>query len=434
MFKNRFSLKVLFIIPFLILPVLFDETGYAAGQTKKDKEKSYVMTEAQLQSHLMNFADRFASISGSAWHIYDNQTPPSEERLVILSHSVFVVSSAFTIAADANPNVALLDMVSMISLGHIIYEEDFLKKYGPRIKPMLEVFRKAETDIWRLADRVLTPTQQQDFKAIIMEWRKANPEVFIFPYIRFSDLIDVRGKSMQAKATGLLSSVENATQEMEEMRMLAERGIYLGTRIPLMMSGFMDFWFSDLIQNPEIKKTMGDLHRFSASTEQLANVAEKLPDQIKDFISEEQGVQEPLKELRRTLETGNELVTSTNALVDRLIVGQLISGEDSSPAEPFNIKDYQATLAEASKTIQLLERLIKSFDQVMLSQGWEQTLPRIVESLDRMGSEGDERIDHAFFLGLVFILIFLVGQFFALLAYRYASYRIFDFKPKESPS
>jgi hypothetical protein len=434
MFKKRLRLKVLFIIPLLILPVLFDETGYAAKQTKKDKEKSHVMTEAQLQSHLMSFADRFASISGSAWLIYDQQAPPSEERLVVLSHSTNAVSSAFTIAADADPNMALLNMVSMVSLGRIIYEEALLKKYGPRIEPMLELFRKAETDIWGLADRVLTPKQHQDFKAIIMAWHKANPEVIFFPYIRFSDLIDVRGKSMQVKAKGLFSSVENATQEVEEMRLLAERGIYLGTRMPLMLGGFMDFWFSELNQNPEIKKTMDDLHRFSASTERLANVAENLPDQIKDFISEEQGVQVSLKELRRTLETGNELVTSTNALVDRLIVGQLISSEDSSPVEPFNIKDYQATLAEASKTIQLLERLIKAFDQVMLSQGWEQTLPKIVESLDHIGSEGDERIDHAFSLGLVFILIFMVGQFFTLLAYRYASNRIFGWKPKGSPS
>jgi len=127
-------------------------------------------------------------------------------------------------------------------------------------------------------------------------------------------------------------------------------------------------------------------------------------------------------------------VTSTNALVDRLKVEQVKPGEDSSPAEPFNIKDYQAALVEASKTIQLLERLIKAIDQVMLSQGWEQTLPRIVEALDRMGSEGDERIDHAFFMGLAFILIFLVGQFITLLAYRYASYRIFGLKPKGSPS
>ena len=490
MFKSRFSFKVLLIIPLLILLLLSDETGYAAGQTKQDKEKSYVMTELQLQSQLMSFADSFAATVGSAFGFYDLQTPPPDERYILLNTTAYALVSAFTIAADDNPNAALLDMVSMISLGRIIYEEKGLKKYGTRIEPILEAFRKAEKDIWRLAGRVLTPEQQQGFKAIIMEWHKANPEVFHFSYIRFSEFTAEGGKSKQANAEWLLnllnlfSSVESATQKVEDMRLVAERGIYLGTRFPLMMTSFIDMSLSRLYQNPEIKKTMGDahrfsesserfanvaeklsdqimgdvhrfsksserlanvaeklpdqimgdVHRFSESSERLANVAEKLPDQIKDFISEEQGMEGLLKKLRQTLETGNELVTSTNILIDRLNSDQAEPGETASPAEPFNIKDYQATLVEASKTIQQLDRLIKTFDQIMLSPGWEQALPRIVEAFDRVGAVGDKRITHAFFLGLAFILIFLVGQFFTFLAYRYASLRLFGSMPKESPS
>jgi hypothetical protein len=155
-------------------------------------------------------------------------------------------------------------------------------------------------------------------------------------------------------------------------------------------------------------------------------------DVFKDFITEEHRMRGLLTELRQTLAAGNELAVSAGALVERLNLGQGGPSEASSPSEPFAIKDYQETLVEASSVVQQLDGLINSFDQVILSAGWEQALPRLVNALDLIGSKGDERMNHAFKLGLVFILVFLVGWFFVLLGYRYVAYRVLGWGPKIS--
>ena len=48
----------------------------AAGEKDKDaKEKTYVINEAQLQSHLMSFADRFASVLDMAIAKFESLNP-----------------------------------------------------------------------------------------------------------------------------------------------------------------------------------------------------------------------------------------------------------------------------------------------------------------------------------------------------------------------
>ena len=61
-----------------------------SGQTdclaaKKNKNKGYVMTEVELQSELMSYADRFASIITQAFEDYENYKPRPEARQFILA-------------------------------------------------------------------------------------------------------------------------------------------------------------------------------------------------------------------------------------------------------------------------------------------------------------------------------------------------------------
>jgi len=108
--------------------VLHVQTVSFAAQKGKDQE--YVMTEIELQSELMSYADRFASIIVQAFEDFEKLNPPPEARQVILSDLVYSLSSVYTMAADPNPQVALLNMVGVTTLGRIIYEENMRRKYG----------------------------------------------------------------------------------------------------------------------------------------------------------------------------------------------------------------------------------------------------------------------------------------------------------------
>ena len=127
----------------------------------------------------MAFADRFASVIGSAISRYEERSAPIEEQETVVNFSIYSMYSAFTIAADTNPAGALLDMVTMVTLGRIIYQENMIEKVGARIEPILQGYQKAEKDIWQVAAKVLTPEQQQKLHAIINNSRSINVSFLI---------------------------------------------------------------------------------------------------------------------------------------------------------------------------------------------------------------------------------------------------------------
>jgi cytochrome c556 len=459
---------------------------------KKDKDKkndqTYAMTESELQSQVMGFADRYVSIIVAASSEYDDQSPSPENRRLIRGQLVYSIANAFTIAAEPDPDVALLDMVVMVTLGRMVFEEHWMKKVGNEVAPIVRLFRKTEKDIWQIAGKVLTERQQKDLMALIKDWRRNHPEVVMFSYVRFRDFSTDQQKSKSSKPkkySRLFGSVEKATQQVEEVRLLAERGMYLGTRMPMLTGAFADVWLSQWAVNPDVNKILTDLHQLSEVSKRLADIGETLPDNvtaereaavkqvmqetdrlsqvtlgrvmqkvakereatvnqlvdrlakerenainqlveqlaserrrtIEDFLAEEKRIRGLLTDLKETLTAGNDVLTVTNTLVERLNLGGA-----TTASEPFDIKDYQATLGEASNVIQQLHGLVRTVDQM----GLEKSLPQIIKAIDRIEEQGKKWVTHAAILGIVLIIIFLIGAVFAMLAYRYFSQRIFE--------
>jgi len=258
--------------------------GFAA---KKDavKKNDYVMTEVALQSELMSYADRFASMMTQAVEDFDTFKPDPETRYFIMGDAVYSISAVFTIAAEPNPQVALLDMVTLTTLGRMIYEDNIKRKYGQPVEVVIEGFRQLEADIWAIAAKILSNEQQRELRELILEWRKRNPHQVVYNYIRFSDFAGDRKTSTlveKEKTGGMFKSVQQATQQVEETRMLAERALYLATRLPLLTGSFAENWMSQMILNPEIQKILANVDNFSEVSNRLANVAEQLPDQISE--------------------------------------------------------------------------------------------------------------------------------------------------------
>ena len=256
---------------------------HAADIDKDTKEKTYALTEAQLQSHLMSFADRFASIMDTAIAKFEALNPTGKSRYEVLELMTFSLHHAFIIAGESDPDVALLDMFSMVTLGRIFFEQEGQSRYGKKIVPVMDGYRRAEADIRNVAAKVLTPDQLLNLMKIIKRWRRENPEVKSFPLVRFSTFAADRRESTLSKAEdpeGLFESVERASETVEEMRLLAERGVYLSTRIPLLFGLFGDLWLTRWMDNPDLQKALADLSHLSQGTSGLGATIEKLPTQI----------------------------------------------------------------------------------------------------------------------------------------------------------
>jgi hypothetical protein len=311
-------------------------------------------------------------------------------------------------------------------------------------------FRKAEKDIWDIVALVLKSDQRQELYGLIEGWRQNNPEELQFSYLRVSDFAADRAKSKLArvwKPSGLFKSVEIATKQVEEARLLAERTMFLATRVPLLTGYFADVWTSQLLISPELKEIRNDVHRFVDFAEQLPeNIArerkliieqaiEKLAterqaainqamtritkerkDTINDFLAEEARLRGILTEVRQTVIEGNKLIVSVNSLTDQLNLGS--SSEDS---EPFDINEYKETITEATMTVTQLNSLVESLDRFLSSPGMEKLLPEIENAISQAGDEGEELIDHSFRQAALLILIWFVAYIIARLLVNYFS-------------
>jgi hypothetical protein len=211
----------------ILLASMTDAAAQAATPAK--------LTQLQLQAELMSFADRLMTFLAQS-----TRDPEIRQDPLLFADLHFIMTSAETIAASPNPEVGLLDMVVLTTLGRMIYEEHYHQQYGDVVQPAIKALRELEVDIWRIASKVLTLAEQQDLRDLIHAWRRSHPTQTAFAYIRFSDFAEERQTFTLAeanKARGLFKSVQEATQKVDEIRLVAERGIYLATRMPLLFGG-----------------------------------------------------------------------------------------------------------------------------------------------------------------------------------------------------
>jgi len=325
--KHRIFLANMLVFAFLLTANRF---CVAAKVEDKGRQETYIMTEIELQSELMSYADRFASTFILAFQNFDALKPTPEARREIMGDTLYTLSAVLTIAAGPNPQTALLDMVVLATLGRIIYQDNMRRKYGAPIEVMIKGYRQMETDIWDIAKKVLFVEQQEELRQLIMQWRESNPERTSFNYLRFSAFIEQPRKSTllkRGKAGGLFKSVQQVTEEVGEMRMIAERALFLGTRLPLLTGYFAELWTSQTIVSPDAQKVLADVHNFSSASERLANVAEQLPDKIMQQVVTERkaAIDQLIKAIDNFERESEELVDHTFRQVILLILIAMVA-------------------------------------------------------------------------------------------------------------
>ena len=139
---------------------------------KEEQGDSQPITRAELHVMLMDFADSFGSTVGGSSYKFESDLPSRSARLEASRNRFYPLSSAFQIAAGPNPGIALLDMVVLVTLNRIVWEEHWRSKvFGDPAETMVVGLRKLEADIWSIAKRVLTEAQQEELREVIMEWR-----------------------------------------------------------------------------------------------------------------------------------------------------------------------------------------------------------------------------------------------------------------------
>jgi hypothetical protein len=151
MLKKQHIFKNLCILLSLGTVFLAEGTSQGAEDEKAAELKSYAMSEAELQAQIMSFVDRFSAVIVSEFKKSEAMLEKRSNRYDLQSMLTYALYNAYIIAGDSDPDMALLDMLCLVSLGRIIFEEEGAKLYGPAAKPMVKVFRLGEKEIYQIA-------------------------------------------------------------------------------------------------------------------------------------------------------------------------------------------------------------------------------------------------------------------------------------------
>jgi len=247
---RSFSFKLSFLFLFLMLLAVQPQGSaleLSLPGTKKDapQEDQPRLSYSQLRGFLMDFADRYMQMIGQAADTLQRENRNPDARAGIQSIKLFPCSAAFSIAIDANPHMALLNMEVLVHLQGSVWRDEAPKKFGAKAACLLNVQRELETDIDAIALRALTKEQLAQLKTLVAEWRTEHPDQRYVSYIRFSDFSEMN-PHRHGKSSGLLSisgllstlqliNVDEATRSVDQARMVAERTIYLSQRIPTLL-------------------------------------------------------------------------------------------------------------------------------------------------------------------------------------------------------
>lgn len=435
--RNKTNRSLPLGLAFGVAILMVSGDGHTA---KKPKPDEYVVTAAELQLELMSYADRYAAVAAQAIDDVERLGPPPETRRAILGDMVFSAAAAFTVAADADPQLALLDMVVMTTLGRMVYEDYWRPRLGDAVEPVVSAFEKLEQDIWTVAAPILDDVQQQELRERIDSFHADNPELSTFSHLRFADFPSKRATSTlkKKKSGGIFGSVRNITDQVEQTRIMAERAMYLSTRLPLLTGGFADIWVSRLSFNPAVEDLRRDLKTFAEVSDRLAVVAEQLPETIgaerqaaieqaareattlrhdaiehlfegvaeerreilQKLIEEEERLGGLITEIRLTLTEANTLTNSADTLAQRLDLGGEKEGHD-----PIEIEDVRVTIAETRLVVEQLNGLLLTANELLNSQGANQLVPSLVEAINEAGQTSEGLVNHTV-IRAAFLIIF----------------------------
>ncbi len=199
-------------------------------------------------------------------------------------------SGAITDASGPNPPVNLLDIVVLVSLERMSIEEHWIPSLlHDDGKDLLAAYEQSEREGWELAGQIFTDQQIADLKNTVARWKRENPAFYYTAFIRFTDFITAApaSKNQQLLPSSLfgllnidpLAGLDPAIEEAERFRMLSERLVFVGMRLPVIMNWQVEAATDRIMSNPSIQSVI-------STSEQYVKIGDRFNDIVARYPSD----------------------------------------------------------------------------------------------------------------------------------------------------
>ncbi|MBS1214386.1 MAG: hypothetical protein H6R26_3003, partial [Proteobacteria bacterium] len=424
-------------------------------------ESKPIIGPVELQEELLRFSDNLTSTTVRAAMKLEKEGKPIPRR-DLLTVWIAVATDVLATATGSNSLGNLVDMIVLTSAARMRIEEYWMPKvYGESARPMLEAYRNSEKEIWRLAEKAFTPSQRQELRNAIERWREEAKEQVTAPSAfagsaLVSKITESGRKESGSVATSVftlldidpLAGLDPATRELAQTRLLAERAMFIGQRMPQIIQWHAELLAIRTAELPQVEQAISSTTQFAAAGDRVGRLAEELPgllsserkeifralaqerEQIFRSVSlererllasvrgEEPGLTNLSREIGLTFGEGARMAVSTETAL-KTFDGVMARFDKEPPerkseAEPFRIRDYADTAAEIGRMSERLTTLLNAL-QPNLSP---EAIARLATATDTIAAKTEARgkavVDYAFQRCLQLLAVVLA----AALAYR----------------
>lgn len=233
----------------------------------------------KLQSGLLALADTGVSRIASATATEGRKLDP-DARLRANANRLALSSAMFGIVTGPDQVDALLDVLTHTAL---VAEAQRNAAQGAPAGSLDAELRVAldrnEADAWKLSEQWLTRPMRDGLRARIAALPLDRSAPAKVAYVKLADLPRAGSASIDS-GDGISDSLRAATQQADQVRLLAERSLFLMQRMPFLMRWQAQAYSYDTLALDETKlllKQMGDL---SIAAADAARVAAQMPGTI----------------------------------------------------------------------------------------------------------------------------------------------------------
>jgi hypothetical protein len=379
---------------------------------------------AVLQGELLRYCDDFFGRTSTSLDEYARRVGTTSAQEQATKWKVALGASALGIATGANPLANLVDFLGLATLTRAIVERE-----AAAIEPRgamglwLENTRALETNAWRIAQGVLSESQQGEFRAAISQWLTENGSVGYGFFSRPQDFaMELRRSKEKTRQPGSVFSLvgldptaglDPAVREVTRTRLFAERALFALERMPFLLRWQSELLAGDFLRQGEITNALASADRLSRAVESASQTAALLPEWISgerkailDALEQQEGKLKSLSaEMIRTLTAGEEMSTSLNttivsfdALMKRFGVGEPDTSSPDTNSAPFNILDYARTAEQVANMAQQLDALIKNASGTMETPALDKRVAQLGVLSAQARADAKSVLNHAFVL------------------------------------
>ncbi len=425
--------------------------GRKASPTEKHLAQSGLTIDS-LQFEVLRFADDYVESIAHAADAAAKALKTRQAEVAALKWKIEQATAAYADATGENPVWNALDLTVLASVSRMVVDDARAREeFGEEVVPLIATHVALEKSAWALAGVVLSPEQAEELRNLIVEWREQNPNERDVTGARFREFAVSLGEAQaaggRAKPTSIFSvlyldpfaGLSPTTVAIEQSRELAERVVAYAERAPNLMRWQAELLALEIQQQPAPQELLSNTTRVSDSIETISRTVEGFPelvdaqrkaaiDQIFAGVSSEREailaeleakeatIQTLLGQLRETMNAGGamgtsltETIRSLDAFVHYVSPPPDPNAPPKSAGKPFDPLDFGKAATEVGGMARDLNTLLRSANE---------TAPAIAKIGQSTGEDLKGVIDHAFWRGLILILVFLGGLIPVRLAYR----------------